>query len=225
MMIETKPFNPSAVESDDLLATAILRGTAALGDAQVLAALLQTQDVERAETILHEAGSLDLLEAMGPIELAALGLQPEEIVRLMVASEFATRAIGGRNRRRKLGTLEETVRDLRLRAQAWPRTVIGLIGVDAQHRQILDRILFQGTLDWTPCNLPDILRESLRAGCVGIVVYRWAPRPEPYVTTEDRRIADELRIMGAVVGITLIDYLVIAEQGYWTGRCDDGWVV
>lgn len=116
-------------------------------------------------------------------------------------------------------------RELRLRAQAWPRTLIGLIGMDPCNRVIMDRVIFEGTLDWTPVDLPEILRETLRAGCAQIVVYRWAPRPEVAVSSEDRRIADELRVMGSILGITLIDYIVITEQSYWSGRCEDGWAV
>lgn len=224
MTNEPTPLPLTTVEDDTILTTAILRGTAALSDAQVLAVLLQEPDLIRAENLLREAGSLDLLERMGPLELDSLGLTEREIARLMLATEFATRATR-RDRRRKLGTLEETVRELRLRAQAWPRTVIGLIGVDTCNRVIVDRVVFEGTLDWTPVNLPEILRETLRAGCAGIVVYRWAPRPEIAVGPEDRRIADELRVMGSVLGITLIDYVAIAEHSYWSGRCDDGWAV
>lgn len=224
MTVEPTPLPLTTVEDDNILYTAILRGTAALSDAQVLAILLQEPDLARAENLLREASSLDLLERMGPLELDSLGLKESEIARLMLATEFATRATR-RDRRRKLGTLEETARELRLRAQAWPRTVIGLIGVDGCNRVIVDRVIFEGTLEWTPVNLPEILREALRAGCAGIVVYRWAPRPEVTVGPEDRRIADELRVMGSVLGITLIDYIAIAEHSYWSGRCDDGWAV
>ncbi len=224
MTHENTPPPLTTAEGDDILVTAILRGTASLSDTQVLAALLQEQSLLRAESLLREAGGLDLLDRMGPLEFAALGLQQEEIIRLMVATEFAARAIR-RGRRRKLGTLEETVRELRLRAHAWPRTVIGLIGVDAHQREIVDKVLFEGTLDWAPVDLAEIMRESLRAGCSGLVIYRWSPTPEIAVRPEDRRIADELRVMGSILGITLIDYLAIAEQSYWTGRCDDGWAV
>ena len=194
MTLEPTPLPLATAEADNILYTAILRGTAALSDAQVLATLLEGQNLTRAENLLREAGSLGLLEGMGPLEMDALGLQECEIARLMLATEFATRALR-RDHRRKLGTLEETVRELRLRAQAWPRTVIGLIGLDACNRVIVDKVIFEGTLDWTPVNLPEILRETLRAGCAQIVVYRWAPRPEVAVSPEDRRIADELRVM------------------------------
>ena len=222
MTFEPTPLPLTTVEDESILTTTILRGAAALSDAQVLASLLEGQNLTRAENLLREAGSLDHLENLSPLGMDALGLQECEITRLMLATEFATRAIR-RNGRRKLGTLEETVRELRLRAQAWPRTVIGLIGVDPCKRMIVDKVVFEGTLDWTPVNLPGILRETLRAGCAEIVLYRWAPMPEVAVGQEDRRIADELRVMGSVLGITLIDYLVIAEQSYWSGRCDDGW--
>lgn len=224
MTFENSPLPLITTDEENLLYTAICRGTAALSDAQILAALLQEPNVIRAEDMLREAGSLDLLQRMGPLEMVALGLDESEIARLMLATEFATRATR-RERRQKLGTLEDTVRELRLRAQNWPRSLIGLIGIDAHKRVILDKVVFEGTPEWTPMDFAELLREALRAGCAGIVVYRWAPRPEVVVESEDRRASDELRVMGSVLGITLIDYLAIAEHSYWSGRCDDGWAV
>ena len=61
--------------------------------------------------------------------------------------------------------------------------------------EIVDRVLFQGTAEWAPIDLPEIMRECLRAGCTGLVVYRWSPKPDLFVSGEDRRICDELRVM------------------------------
>jgi DNA repair protein RadC len=214
------PILPPSRES--LLEATILRGTDSLTDAMVLSGLLQPGDIARAETILQEAGSLDLLQRMGPIELAALGLKADEVARLMVATEFAARALR-RSGRRTLNGLTETVKELRLRAQAWPRSLVGIIGVEADYRVIRDKVIFEGTQSWVPLDLPELLRDGFRAGCKGLLVYRWTPQAQVQVTAEDRRIADELRVMGSILGIELVDYLVIAEQSYWTGRCDDGW--
>lgn len=217
------PNLPSSAEEEGILETAVMRGTAALTDAQVLAVLLQEQDPSRAEAVLREAGSLDLIQAMGPLELAALGLSAEEITRVMVVLEFSIRAIR-RDRRRKLGTLEATVREIRFRAQNWPRSVIGMIAVDTCNRVIIDRVIHEGIEEWVPIDPQGLLRECLRAGCNALVVYRWSPRPDRLVAAEDIRISDSLRISGSVLGISLIDFLVIGEQAYYAGRGDSGWV-
>lgn len=49
MTFEPTPLPLSTTEDDNILYTAILRGTAALSDAQVLAALLQEPDLTRAD--------------------------------------------------------------------------------------------------------------------------------------------------------------------------------
>ena len=223
MYSDTNSNPSSSGENEGILITAVMRGTAALTDAQVLAALLQEQSPTRAEAIIQEAGSLDLIQSMGPLELAALGLNTEEITRIMVILEFATRVIR-RERRRKLGTMEGTVREIRLRAQAWPRSVIGIIGVDTYDRVILDKVIHEGIEQWVPIDLQGLLRECLRAGCNALVVYRWSPRPDRLVAAEDIRISDDLRVLGSILGISLIDFLVIGEQNFYTGRGDSGWV-
>jgi len=214
---------PSSAEYEGILESAILRGTAALTDAQVLAVLLQRQDPTRAEAILRMAGSLDLIQAMGPLELAALDLSAEEITRIMVVLEFSIRAIR-RDRRRKLGSLEATVREIRFRAQCWPRSVIGMIGVDTYDRVIIDRVIHEGVEEWVPIEPQGLLRDCLRSGCNALVVYRWSPRPDRLVSAEDIRIGDSLRVSGSILGISLIDFIVIGEQSFWSGRCDSGWV-
>lgn len=214
------PILPPSPEA--LLEATILRGTGGLSDAMVLSGFLESGPITRAEDILREAGSLDLLQRMGPIELSALGLQADEMVRVMLATEFAARALR-RSGRRTLNSLEETVKELRLRAQTWPRSLIGIIGVEADYRVVRDKVIFQGTQSWVPLDLPELLRESFRAGCKGLLIYRWAPSAQVQVTQEDRRVADEGRVMGTILGIELIDYLVISEQSYYSCRCDDGW--
>lgn len=223
MAHDANPNLPSSAEDVGILETAILSGTAALSDAQVLAVLLQEQDPMRAEAILREAGSLDLIQAMGPLELAALELSAEEITRITVVMEFCTRAIR-RDRRRKLGSLEATVREIRFRAQSWPRSVIGMIGVDTYDRVIIDRVMHEGVEEWVPIDPQGLLRDCLRSGCNALVVYRWSPRPNQLVSAEDIRIGDSLRVSGSILGISLIDFLVIGEQSFWSGRGDSGWV-
>jgi len=223
MRSDTNPNQPFSADDEGILETTVMRGTAALTDAQVLAVLLQEQDSTRAEAILREAGSLDLIQSMGPLELAALGLSTEEITRIMVVLEFCTRAIR-RDRRRKLGSLEGTVREIRLRAQSWPRSVIGIIGVDTYDRVILDKVMHEGIEEWVPIDVQGLLRECLRAGCNALVVYRWSPRPDRLVAAEDIRVSDDLRVLASVLGISLIDFLVVGEQNFYTGRRDSGWV-
>ena len=214
------PILPPSREG--LLEATILRGTDSLTDAMVLSGLLHPGDLARADTILNEAGSLDLLQRMGPVELSALGLEPDEMVRIMVATEFAASALR-RSGRRTLNGLEETIKELRLRAQAWPRSLVGIIGVEADYRVVRDKVIFEGTQSWVPLDLPELLRDCFRSGCKGLVVYRWVPSANIQVTQEDRRAVDEIRVLGSILGIELIDYLIISAQAFYACRCDDGW--
>lgn len=87
-----------------------------------------------------------------------------------------------------------------------------------QNRALVDRMLFTGGP--TRC-IPDVGKIShltLRAGANGVEVYRWTPLSQAVVLPEDRGFADQIRIAASILGATVLDVMILAEQSYWSGR-------
>jgi DNA repair protein RadC len=214
---------PHPEDSFGLLDTATIFGANVLSDDQILGALLEPDRQSLASEILKTAGTLSDLAEMGPLELMALGLNESEAARIVLQGEFTKRVMSS-FRRRRLGGLEMTLSELRLRGRQWPRETAGIIGADQYGRITLDRILFEGSRTGITLDLTEVMREALRAGCSGILLYRWQPTPKLSITTDDFQLCDELRLMGSALRISILDYLVVCEDEYYTARADKAWV-
>lgn len=222
MRERTEHTNEPQDERDNLLIATILGGTEQLTDAQILAATLREPDSARAESILKQSGNLNTLVHGGPMELQALGLFEDEIIRLMIQLEFSSRVIAQR-RLNRLASLEDTVKEIRIRGEQRERSCIGLFAVDSRDRILVDRVLFEGTTSHCMVDVAEILRETLRAGADGLVIYRWQPIPNSDVLANDRKLADRLRVASTVLGIEVIDVIHVAETNYWSARVHDKW--
>jgi DNA repair protein RadC len=216
-------IQPPPEDTCGLLDTATIFGANILSDDQILGALLEPNRQSLASEILKTAGSLSDLSELGPLELLALGLNEGEAARIILQGEYTKRVMRG-HRRRRLGTLEETVSELRLRGRQWPRETAGILGTDQYGRITLDRILFEGSRNGITLDLAEVMREALRAGCSDILLYRWQPTPKLSITTDDFQLSDEIRLMGSALRIYILDYLVVCEGEYYTTRVNQAWV-
>jgi len=217
------PQSITETSPESLLLAAVLGGTAGLTDLQLLCAMLnEPSDTQRAESILSRVGNLHLLVHSGPIELQALGLTDGEIARLLVQLELCARVIAQR-RSGRLAGLADTVREIRIRGEQRDRTCVGLIAIDPENRVRLDRVLFEGTSTMCPVDTGMILRETLRSGADGILLYRWQPTPNLVLHPSDSELADRLRVASSALGLTVLDVIVVCEQTYWSGRMAGDW--
>lgn len=218
----TEQSNESHSGRNSLLMATILGGCEHLTDAQILSALLREPDLTRAESILSQAGNLNILVHGGPLELQALGLSEDEIVRLMIQLECTSRVIA-QHRLNRLATLGDTVKELRIRGEQRPRACLGMIAVDSQDRILVDRVLFEGAITHCTVDVAEILREVLRVGADGLVIHRWQPIPDRDALVNDRMLADRIRVASSVLGIALIDLIHVSPTHWWSARVHDGW--
>ncbi|MBP7617357.1 MAG: hypothetical protein KA743_02520 [Geothrix sp.] len=208
-------------EPDNLLLATVMRGTEHLSDAQLLSTLLREPDLRRAEAILCTA-NLNTLVHGGPLELTAHGLHEDEILRLMTHLEFTSRVIAQR-RSNCLASLEDTVREIRIRGEQRQRSCVGMFAMDCRDRILVDKVLFEGGVETCSVDVAEILRETLRVGANALVVYRWTAIPNAEPGPSDKWLANMLRVASTVLGITILDVLVVAERSYWSGRINDNW--
>jgi len=218
------PDVPSLTPTQDssLLLAAMLGGSASLSDGQILAALLDSPDLMRANALLQEGGNLYHLVHGAPMELQSWGLSEAEIVRIMVQSEITSRVIAQR-RKGHLGSLSETVQEIRVRGEQWSGECVGLLAMDSNHRVLVDRLIYQGTPNRCPSEINEILRIAVRASAHEIVVYRWSPLPDAVLLPEDRVFTDRLRLAASALELQVVDVLLISEGSYVSLCYVDDW--
>lgn len=103
---------PSPLPDESLLLSILMGGPATLTDAQLVATLLNSPDLARANALLHAVGNLYHLVHAAPVELSSFGLAEDEIVRLLAHTEVTSRVVAQRHQGH-LGSLNETVRGMR----------------------------------------------------------------------------------------------------------------
>ena len=123
-------------------ATALF-GADALSDHQLLETLFAKDSPVEPLDLLAQVGTLQALIAMGPMELRALGVSPEDAARLEVCGELqrrSTRTLGARLANPRLAGAYLLPKAAGLSAERF-----GILCLNAKHEVIADRILSQGT--------------------------------------------------------------------------------
>ena len=95
--------------------------------------------------------------------------------------------------------------------------------VDAHHRVTGYAEIARGTLNATRFTPRDVLVPALHAGCAGVVVAHNHPSQDPSPSRADRQVTVALRDACALVGVTLLDHLVVTDNGYFSFRESEGW--
>lgn len=216
------PFPPPPLPDESLMLSLLMGGPATLNDAQLVATLLNSPDLARANALLHAVGNLYHLVHAAPAELSSFGLAENEIVRLLAHTEVTSRVVAQR-RQGRLGSLDETVQEIRLRGEQWSGECVGLLAMDPHHGVLVDRLIYQGTPNRCPTEVNEILRIAVRAGAREIVVYRWSPLPEAVVLPEDRVFADHLRLAASALELQVLDVLLVSEGSFISLCYADGW--
>lgn len=214
--------NTSAHRSRHLLQSIASVGADQLQDSQMLEAMLDHPDSERARAILAAAGSLKDLAIKGPLELQALGLTWQESARMMVLLETVKRVMRS-PQRRQLCSIDDLAADLCLRCLGQTATIFGLIGVNSSLEVLLDKpIAARESCDTHP-RASDVYREAVRVGASGIVVWHNHLNGDPLPTPVDLAWTDELRMIGDVLYVSLVDHLILGDGCYYSLRAGTGW--
>jgi DNA repair protein RadC len=94
--------------------------------------------------------------------------------------------------------------------------------LDARHRLICRRIVHIGSLTGVEVHPREIFRGALINSAAAIIVSHNHPSGEPSPSGQDIQITSRLREVGDLVGITVLDHVVVAADGFVSLR-DRGW--
>jgi DNA repair protein RadC len=185
-------------------------GPESLSDAQIVEALLNRPLPGRAEALLQQAGGIGPLVALGPSDLAALGLSKAEMARFGVLPEVQRRSTRGRNRPRLLAPRTAGAFLLQ-RVQGWTEERFGMIALNARGALLADRILAQGTA--TACLISPrvVFREALHYGASSALAWPSHPSGDPSPSR------------GESLGVPLADHVVLGFDSFHSFRATERW--
>jgi DNA repair protein RadC len=193
------------------------RGAHGLSDAELIALLLRTGAGERdavqlARDLLAGYSSLRALLDAPVDELAQQrGIGPAKAATIAAAVALSERYLAcAMVREEVFGASADVRRYLRHRLGGRPREVFGALFLDAQHRLIAFRELFQGTVDSATVHPREVLRETLVLNAAAVILVHNHPSGVAEPSTSDVRITERLRHALQLIDVRVLDHIVVS---------------
>jgi len=204
-------------------------GPEGLSDAELIAVLLGSGN--RQQSVFDMAGNL--LEMYGGIHgigrasgaaLAKLeGLGHARACAIGAAFELGRRATGHRPRLgQRLGQASDVWTHLRARLCHKPVEEFWALGLDVRHRVRFESCLARGCLTGVEVHPRDIFRVLIQQGVAAVIFCHNHPSGDPCPSREDIDLTHRLREVGQLCGISVLDHVVVAQEGY-VSIAERGW--
>ena len=195
----------------------LMRGAAALSDAELLAIFLRVgvtgkSAVELARDLLAHFGGLTRLFSAPQAEFAAFpGMGPAKYAQLQAVLEMARRALGEEMVQGDAISSPGAVRDyLRLHLGGLPHEVFMALFLDAQNRVLAREELFRGTLTQTSVYPREVVKRALAHNAAGIILAHNHPSGVAEPSQADRWLTDQLKTALGLVDVRVLDHFIVA---------------
>jgi DNA repair protein RadC len=195
----------------------LLRGAAALSDAELLAIFLRVgvrgqSAVDLARVLLGHFGSLTRLFAASREEFAVIpGMGNAKYAQLQAVLEMARRALREELAERDLLATPGAVRDwLRLHLAALPHEVFVALWLDAQNRLLGHEELFRGTLSQTSVYPREVVKRALAHNAAAVILAHNHPSGAAEPSAADELLTRALKEALALVDVRVLDHFIVA---------------
>jgi DNA repair protein RadC len=195
-------------------------GAEALGDNELVALVLGSGTRSRGALLV----ALDVIEAAGGVQgLVRIGL--DELCRipgvgdsraagLKAAVELGRRTLfGDREERPQMLSTGDIVGYLTPRYAGFGVERFGVMLLDQKQRVIRSLILSTGTIEASISHPRDTFRVAMLAQASFVVAFHNHPSGDPLPSVADRFMTRRLFDAGEVVGITLMDHIILGDDG------------
>lgn len=208
----------------------LAQGAAHLTDTELLAIFLRTgcagkSAVDLARDLLARFGSLrTLLEAREDDFCSARGLGQAKFAQLQAVLEMARRQMAEQLSREQVFNNVDQVRQFltaQLRHKA--HEVFAVLFLDNQHRMLVYRELFQGTIDGASVYPREVVKQVLEVNAAAVILAHNHPSGIAEPSQADRHITQQLRDALALVEVRVLDHFVVGE-GQVTSFAERGWL-
>jgi len=89
-----------------------------------------------------------------------------------------------------------------------------VLHLDAGHQPIAVEVVSIGTMNSAPVHPREVLKGAILANAQGIIAAHNHPTGDLQRSLEDHRVFERLKSAGALLGIPLLDFLVVADGKY-----------
>ena len=208
----------------------LLRGAAALSDAELLALFLgsgkrgQTA-VDLGRELLTANGSLKALLELDANHMAAhAGLGIARACQLQGALELGRRYLASELHRPDALTHPSACADyLRARIAAYPYEVFACVFLDNRHRVIAFEELFRGSIDGASVHPREVVRRCLAHNAAAVIFAHNHPSGVSEPSQADRDITRQLKQTLALIEVRVLDHFIVGS-GAPLSLAEKGWL-
>jgi DNA repair protein RadC len=197
----------------------LLRGAAALSDAELLAIFLRTgvaglSAVDLARELLADFGGLRaLLKSTRTDFCARLGLGDAKFAQLQAVIEMARRHLQESLQRGDALTSPAATREYLIsKLRDRDHEIFACLFLDTRNRVIVYDEIFRGTLDGASVHPREIVTEALGHNAAAVIFAHNHPSGVAEPSGADERITRRLRDALALVDIRVLDHFVIGDE-------------
>ncbi len=198
----------------------ILRGAAALSDAELLAIFLRTgvtgkSAVDLARDLLSRFKSLTQMFAASEADFCDIhGMGQAKYVQMQAVLEMSRRALVEEMSTGDALNSPRAVREyLQLLLRSRQQEVFMVIFLDAQHRVVANEELFQGTLTQTSVYPREVVKRALFHNAAAVILAHNHPSGVAEPSQSDRMLTDALKQALALVDVRVLDHFIVAGNG------------
>lgn len=198
-------------------------GPAGLGDNELLALVLGGGPrgcgaLELANRLIAFVGGMQGLTRVGVSDLRAVeGVGPARAAQVIAAVEFGRRTLVRDSIERPRFTTPGALAAYLLPLYGASAVEhFGLVMLDSKHRVIRTKLVSTGSLDSTVVHPREVFREAAANAAAAIVLFHNHPSGDPSPSPDDLALTTRLVHAGEVMGITVVDHIILADQSYFS---------
>ncbi|EKO3612158.1 hypothetical protein M3914_003369, partial [Vibrio metschnikovii] len=98
----------------------------------------------------------------------------------------------------------------------YEREVFGVLILDNQHRLILDKVLFEGTINSASVYPRELVKVMLANNGASALLYHNHPSGDPTPSQADRRITARVKDALELIDVSVIDHIVVGVEGQYS---------
>lgn len=205
-------------------------GARQLSNAELLAILLRVgvkgkSAVDLARGILQQLGGLRALEQWETEDLCSLhGLSTAKVAQIKASIELGKRVISEEKKtfgkvyssQQVYDYIMPSMRDLK-------REEFRAIYLNARNQIVKETTISRGSLTSSAVYPREIMGEAFRIGAAAVVYVHNHPSGSIDPSAEDRRVTRELIVAGEAAQVSVVDHIIVGEDGYYS-FADDGFI-
>jgi len=195
-------------------------GAQSIGDAELIALVLGTGVRDHpvlavAADLVQSIGGVAALSRASPHELAQVtGVGMARAARLAAAFELGRRAVAVVHHRKLLGSAQDVYRCVAPRLAGLSQEVFLAVGVDVRNG-LLDIVeVARGSVAHVEVHPREVFRPLIRMAAAGGVLVHNHPSGDPTPSPADRALTCQLREIGQMLAIPIIDHVVVGDRSF-----------